>query len=460
MFPELGEEYLVPDNYHATLWVLLKKYNLSKEGEARVLYGTGVVRLALDSQSFHTIWGEAVSPEIIQRAISWINDESIKWDLDGTILTHKCYIDPIANGIVADIEAEQVVCILRHAMSRFKAPMGLVVHYANDIDVFLYPDNSYVRCGTVYDNHPVAITEAIAIVNEILNEGDTMETKNDMAHVTVYNFPESMENMPSECLTRTYNVETNTMKLMSELVQHRNYSMVGRTLTMNFSNVTTCAEFETQLAKELNAYYDVTFRGGEVDGTVRNVMRVYFAYVQREYYFFIVPFADGSSVIFISGDENRENSAIKCHLSDGVLHVEDFYYSCTVEAKESMKSATNFRGYGPRGMLLIKYIATVMGATNVTLVDKWEHDHVIRSEELQRILQDRRNKVDNAYEENYGSVIDRWVDFYKDNDTYENAMEHGYYGGFNFRDTSTVQHEAKVADIRCAARLDNRQRTL
>jgi len=202
---------------------------------------------------------------------------------------------------------------------------------------------------------------------------------------------------------------------------------------MRFLRIASPPAVVCNITTDFNGYNDV-----ERLGYTESTLKVNFSVLKRSYYFFLCP-VNGVPYVFISGDATLSNSVIYGILRANVLHIENFYYVLKPSAKEHIKSDT-FKGYGPRGMFLIKYIAKVLGVDSVTLKDAWKQGD-INSTNLKRMLK-RGSKQ---------KSIANWVQFFREKNTYDNAMEEGYYGGFGFKKNSSGNHEAQVDAIQCSA---------
>lgn len=193
---------------------------------------------------------------------------------------------------------------------------------------------------------------------------------------------------------------------------------------------TTTVSSTTKTISAFDGYNDVKhveFREG-------TALQVFFTFLRRVYtFYFVAPFG-----ILISGN-TAPNSVIQCVLKGKELHIDSFYYVHEKDAKKFMKS-DDFKGYGPRGMFLVKYIAKALGVDYVTVSDYWEQKDM-NSDKLKEMLKS-------------GQTIAHWSQFYDEKGTLEKAKNHGYYGGFGF-EASERRHVLKVhvQDIQCASKM-------
>jgi len=218
-----------------------------------------------------------------------------------------------------------------------------------------------------------------------------------------------------------------------KIMQNHVVSLRRDWMNMRFLRIASPPAVVCNITTDFNGYNDV-----ERLGYTESTLKVNFSVLKRSYYFFLCP-VNGVPYVFISGDATLSNSVIYGILRANVLHIENFYYVLKPSAKEHIKSDT-FKGYGPRGMFLIKYIAKVLGVDSVTLKDAWKQGD-INSTNLKQMLK-RGSKQ---------KSIANWVQFFREKNTYDNAMKEGYYGGFGFKKNSSGNHEAQVDAIQCSA---------
>ena len=139
--------------------------------------------------------------------------------------------------------------------------------------------------------------------------------------------------------------------------------------------------------------------------------------------------------------ETMENAAIRLRV-DKEKHkavLDEFYYHIDAKARNAMKDTTSdWYGYGPRGMLLVKIaVAVVPGVTGIGVYDDFETrvgqgDHTIDSSEYGKIME----CIKQLDEMQALGDVDRFVQQYADitelGGTVDKTIANGYYGRYNF----------------------------
>ena len=185
-----------------------------------------------------------------------------------------------------------------------------------------------------------------------------------------------------------------------------------------------------RMTTEFDGYNDV----GRVEFSEGTALQVYFEVLKRTYYFYFVT----PRRILISGG-TLANSVIQCIFEKDHLLIDSFYYVHDTFAKSHMKSV-DFKGYGPRGMLLVKYIAIALGVDYVTVCDYWDLNGM-DSTGLKAMLASKKTEP-----------VAQKAAFFEEKGTYAGAQKHGYYGGFGFKPSGRML-KADVKDIQCSCRI-------
>jgi len=186
-------------------------------------------------------------------------------------------------------------------------------------------------------------------------------------------------------------------------------------------------------------------------------LRVYFPDFRRFYYFTVTP---QNTIVKITIGGALDKPVISATLQDDqILDIGSFYHSVEHQSNKNTVKSPNFKGYGPRGMLLIKYIAKHIGATDIGLIDIWSSGGV-DSAKLKKVLAKARF-VEGHYvlqDEDFKGMskkskesLKRFIEFCEDHSTFNNAALHGYYGGFGLTSSAIQFKKGKVDAVECAA---------
>jgi hypothetical protein len=192
-------------------------------------------------------------------------------------------------------------------------------------------------------------------------------------------------------------------------------------------------------------------------------LRVYFPDFRRFYYFTVRPQNTVVNITICGEPDKPVISATLIEHTDppkSVLDVDSFYHKIEHQSNKSTVKSPNFKGYGPRGMLLIKYIARHIGATDIDLMDTWTSATKagLNSQTLQRALAKAEIvkgrhvlKDDKKLSRKNMENLRRFIEFCEEKDTYDNAASHGYYGGFGLTSGVARVKKGEVDAIKCAA---------
>jgi len=199
-------------------------------------------------------------------------------------------------------------------------------------------------------------------------------------------------------------------------------------------------------------FKDVVYNGTDIAVPFKSeALRVYLTKCKRYYYYSVQQQGEQTS-IYISGLPDFSKYCIHCEVKNNRMEITSFFHKLKDPIQKKSTKSVNFKGYGPRGMLLVKFIAMRMGVAHVDLKDNWEGTRHIKSNDLKAILQAHlQDQFHHTYIANK-KKIDPWIAFFDENNTTYKAAQHGYYGGFGFEPMDGQDKlTAKPENIVCAS---------
>jgi hypothetical protein len=439
--------------------------------EAEVQFSNGNVK-------FVTRWGEEDEPKVIQMALEILRDPRTIWEHNRTSCT-----DPEDNLFVLNIKRAQVnklinkICEERNmtlpiefVQGRVKAIIKLDYQRVffdghlrrREDDPFIY--YLFLKMLEDTDKYDAHIAEmARAIEAEHLS-------------VATYQFRNKTEKKEVLTYLKAYNHRSAfTVKGMTITVQHEQWEQRDQfEKDLNhihevFTDDVLGAIHGPPQNQALRDYFeknhfigdyrgdhftDVVLGGKDIRAPLRaplknEALRVYFPTFRRFYYFF-THYQGRYSRVFISGEPSHYTCAVEC-LIDSYERVLTIQYFFKHETDRKVIKSIDFEGYGPRGMLLVKYIATRYNIPLVALTDAWkDRKGGITSKELKEIMKcEKKGEHHHLYLDNK-KAIDKWYKFYVEHNVLDKVIQHGYYGAFGFKPKQDDVMMAETGRIVCA----------
>jgi len=395
------------------------------------------VRFSNGGAKFLTRWEETEEPKVIQMALEIIRDPKTRWEENRT----KC-TDPVDNLFVRSIQQAQVTKLINQICEKGNMTLPIVFERRR-VKVIITTESQkvYFDSQTVGDeDHPLIYFLLLKMLE------DTDKYDADIAkkvhEIEANNFSIATYQVRNETEKRE------VIKYMKKYNPKSAFTVKGKIITVQHEEWVQRDQFEKDLKHIHEVFTDEVFAGNDIVAPLKNqALRVYFAKFRRFYYFF-THFQGEYIRVFISGEPSHNTCAIECEIHNQTLSIEYFFAHKT--DRKAIKS-TDFEGYGPRGMLLVKYIANRFRIPNVELRDNWKHKERITSRELKEIMQDMKaGTLHHLYTDNK-KAIDHWYAFYIKHGVLNNVIEHGYYGAYGFKPTHGDFMTAKTASIVCAA---------
>lgn len=364
------------------------------------------------------------------------------------------WINGLAQCIMPLYDEIAIKCALQlknNILENYAKPSVKIVYNSNVyVDLSPHYRILFFRCKRVHD------------FDVLLNK--SIELLPSMPRERVITF-EKLEGVLSELVlqleslylsTGEYKITDNKYEVLGYFTSDYEYSFQNPFLTVHFTNWQHRKDFERHNKENIALVYkDLVYNGTIVPAPRRNEsLRVYFTEFKRYYYFFIQERGQ-KLTIRIGGVPDHMRYVISAYIQNNDITITSFFVHDKVKC-DAIKSV-NFRGTGPRGMLLIKYIAQRLGATDAYLQDVWSTgrgDKKMDSTNLKTVLSKRMDMDELSKEhewfEEHREKIENWKKIYEEKGTLDMAIEHGYYGGYGFENQQDNMH-AKVDSIECAA---------
>lgn len=419
---------------------------------------TGVIVFFKDIQVFLpqnkvlTKWKETESAELVQRAIDLLRYPHLDryTSLQPNIIRNIENRNPIDDkgDVIAKAIENQIRDNIISAFLRAKDTIRIKYPYGIHVDLSV-DKQSLSHNNTEYSEHPL-IDHAIKLLMYPIDvEDDGYRWVYNVEKNHLVPIQAKLHSLAQSTATfKTYTINEDAKgEIIHALLDYNKFSISDNTIGVGFDNADEQDEFEEKYALEINLYTNMftLYTGENLDLVeLAPYSKVTFVNLEgAEYYFRLQDVDDNKVRISISGEPSMRHPAIQAHYFRETNHIDihDFF----LFNNHSKRYINSTSGHGPRGMLLIKFVAQILGANIVIVDDLWEYkrDHdTINSDKLTDILATLETDTSlEGWHENTKRSIRKWIFFYTQNQTWNKVKDHGYFGGFGF----TSCHEDRDA---------------